>query len=225
MGSDGVADGGVQSPPPTRWARARSAHESYARTFGHLVAEGADVDGEARLADALVPRQARVLDVGSGMGRVAQALVRRGHDVVALEPDAALVAQSRATYPDLDVVAADVLALDADLLAARGRPVEFDLVVCVGNVLVFLAEDTERQVLARLASLLAPGGRVLAGFHLSGAPAGARHYPPEELVADAAAAGLRVDLRAGSYDLRPANDEYAVWLLSRDPSGPTDPEG
>ena len=48
------------------------------------------------------------------------------------------------------------------------------------------------------------------------APPGARHYPPEELVADAASAGLRVDLRAGSYELHPSNDESAVWLLARD---------
>lgn len=210
MGSDPAA------PPPTRWALAGAGTAGYARTFGRLVEDGTDVDGEARLADALLPRGARVLDVGSGMGRVAAALARRGHDVVAVEPDPALVAQSRATYPDLPVIERDVLALDAAELAARGRPTEFDLVVCVGNVLVFLAEGTERRVLAHLASLLAPGGRVLAGFHLRDAPRGARHYPPEELMADAAAAGLRVDLRAGSYELRPASDEYAVWLLSRD---------
>jgi SAM-dependent methyltransferase len=203
-------------PPPTRWALAGGANAGYARTFGDLVAGGHDVDGEARLADALAPRGARVLDVGSGMGRVAAALTARGHHVVAVEPDAALVAQSRRTYPDLAVIERDVLALDTATLADRGRPTEFDLVVCVGNVLAFLAEGTERRVLAHLASLLAPGGRVLAGFHLRGGPATARHYPPEELVADAAAAGLRVDLRAGSYELHPANDEYAVWLLSRD---------
>jgi chemotaxis methyl-accepting protein methylase len=38
--------------------------------------------------------------------------------------------------------------------------------VVVGNVLIFLAEDTERDVLAHLRSLLAPGGRILAGFEL-----------------------------------------------------------
>ena len=151
---------------------------------------------------------ALITGAGGGMGRVAAALARRGHDVVAVEPDAALVAQSRVTYPELAVVESDVLALDADDLAAQGRPHEF-------NVLVFLGAGTERRVLAHLASMLAPGGRVLAGFHLRDAPAGARHYPPDELVADAAAAGLRVDLRAGSYELHPANDEYAVWLLSR----------
>ncbi len=195
-------------PPPTRWALAGPARGGYADNFARLVASGADVDGEARLADALLPRGARVLDVGSGMGRVAAALLERGHDVLAVEPDADLVAQSRRTYPTVEVVAADVLELSPDEVGV------FDLVVCVGNVLVFLAEGTERRVLAHLRSLLAPGGRVLAGFHLRGGPAAARHYPPEELVADAEAAGLRVDLRVGSYELHPANDEYAVWLLS-----------
>lgn len=198
------------APPPTRWATAGPARGGYAENFARLVADGADVDGEARLADAMLPRGARVLDVGSGMGRVAAALRARGHDVVAVEPDPELVAQSRRTYPDVEVVEADVLALSPDDVGT------FDLVVAVGNVLVFLAEGTERDVLTRVRSLLAPGGRVLAGYHLRGGPAAARHYPPEELVADAAAAGLRVDQRLGSYELHPANDEYAVWVLSAD---------
>lgn len=201
--------------PPTRWARAGRLTAYYGRTFADLVAGGGDVEGEARLADALVPRGSRILDVGSGMGRVAAALAARGHAVVAVEPDAALVEQSRRTYPEVDVVHDDVLGVTGAGLAARGGPGEFDLVVCVGNVLVFLAEGTERRVLAHLGSLLAPGGRILAGFHLSGGPAIAREYAVEEFLADVDAAGLRVDLRAGSYELHPPSQEYAVWLLSR----------
>ena len=197
-------------PPPTRWALGGPARGGYGENFARLVASGADVDGEARLADALLPRGARVLDVGSGMGRVAAALSARGHDVTAVEPDAELVAQSRRTYPGLPVLEADVLAVTPEQLGL------FDLVVCVGNVLVFLAEGTERRVLERLRSFLAPGGRVLAGFHLVGGPAAARRYDPADFTADVAAAGLRVDLRAGSYELHPANDEYAVWLLAAD---------
>ena len=66
------------------------------------------------------------------------------------------------------------------------------------------------------ASLLRPAAGCWPASTCVDAPPGARHYPPEELVADAAAAGLRVDLRAGSYELHPSNDEYAVWLLARD---------
>jgi SAM-dependent methyltransferase len=202
-------------PPPTRWARGGPANEYYGRRFGALVADGQDVDGEARLADALVGRGARVLDAGAGMGRVGAALQRRGHRVVAVEPDPALVAQARRTFPDLDVVETDILGLSPALLAGRGLPTEFDLVVCVGNVMIFLAEGTERAVLARLAGLLAEGGRILVGFHPVAGPTTSRSYPPDDFVADAAAAGLRVDLRAGSYELHPPTEEYAVWVLSR----------
>lgn len=196
------------SLPRTRWELAGDGNRGYGEKFGRLVAEGADVDGEARLADTLVSRGARILDVGSGMGRVSAALVARGHDVVAVEPDAALVAQCRATYPGLEVQHADVLAASLE-----GT---FDLVVAVGNVMVFLAPDTERAVLARLRTLLAPGGRVLVGFHPVDGPATARDYPDAEFVADATASGLRVDARFGSYELHPPSQEYAVWLLARD---------
>lgn len=193
---------------PTRWELAGPGNRGYAEKFGRLVAGGEDVDGEARLADALVGRGSRVLDVGSGMGRVSAALVARGHRVVAVEPDAALVAQSRATYPGLEVQHADVLGATLEG--------EFDLVVLVGNVMVFLAEDTERAVLARVRSVLAPGGRVLIGFHPVDGPASARDYRPEEFVADVVASGLRVAARFGSYELHPPSPAYAVWLLVRD---------
>ncbi|SFC88380.1 Methyltransferase domain-containing protein [Nocardioides terrae] len=199
---------------PTRWALAATGVTRYSTTFTDLVARGADVDGEARLADAVAPRGARILDAGSGMGRVAAALAARGHQVVAAEPDPTLVEQSLRTYPHLPVVPLDILSLTPEALASRGGPAEFDVIVCVGNVMIYLAEDSEVAVLTRLRELLAPGGRILVGFHLTDGPSTARVYPPDEFVADATAAGLRVDLRAGSYELHPANDEYAVWLLS-----------
>ncbi|MCL8024178.1 class I SAM-dependent methyltransferase [Nocardioides bruguierae] len=204
----------MTQPPPTRWALAGpDASAGFGRKFGDLVAEGADVHGEARLADTLLPRGARVLDVGAGMGRVGAGLAARGHRVVAVEPDAALVVQARATFPDLDLLHADGLDLSPALLGPE-RPHEFDLVVLVGNVMVFLAEGTERALLARVRAHLGARGRVLVGFHLVGAPPAARRYPPEEFVADAEAAGLRVDARFGSYELHPAGTDYAVWLLS-----------
>ena len=209
--------------PPTRWAAGGSANDGSGRVFARLVEAGEDVEGEARLADALLPRGGRVLDAGSGMGRIAAALEARGHRVVAVEPDRALVAQCRRTYPGLDVIEADLLEVTPELLAAREGPDEFDLVVLVGNVMVFVAEETEREVLTRVAGLLAPGGRVLVGFHLTGGPSTAREYDPEEFVADVAAAGLRVDLRLGSYELHPPEDAYAVWVLTLD--GDAGPRG
>jgi SAM-dependent methyltransferase len=197
------------SLPPTRWELAGEDNRGYGAHFANLVARGEDVDGEARFADVLVPRGARILDVGSGMGRVAAALQARGHDVLATEPDPALREQSRATYPDLEVLPHQALALDPDELGT------FDLVVLVGNVMVFLAEGTEVAVLERVRDLLGPTGRAAIGFHLQAVKAGARTYPADEFVADVTAAGLRVDHRFGSYELHPPDDEYAVWVLSR----------
>jgi SAM-dependent methyltransferase len=200
---------------PSRWALAGAANQGYGRAFADKLARGEDVEGEARLADAMLPRGARVLDLGSGMGRVSAALQRRGHHVVAAEPDPALVEQSRRTFPELDVLPLEALQLDVATLRDAGKPTEFDLVVVVGNVMVFLAEDTERATLRRLGELLAPGGRILAGFDLVPTKPGSRAYSAEEFVADVEAAGLRVELRLGSYELHPPRDDYAVWVLSR----------
>jgi SAM-dependent methyltransferase len=197
------------SLPPTRWELAGTARCGYGETFAQRVADGDDVDGEARFADALVPRRARIIDVGSGMGRVAAALQARGHRVVATEPDHALREQSRQTYPDLDVLPHQALDLDP------GEHGHADLVVLVGNVMIYLGEGTERAVLARVRELLAPTGRVLLGFHLTAVKAGSRTYPVEEFVADAEAAGLRVAHRFGSYELHEPSDEYAVWVLEQ----------
>jgi SAM-dependent methyltransferase len=195
--------------PPTRWELAGEDNRGYGEHFATQVARGIDVDGEARFIDALAPRGARILDLGSGMGRVAAALQARGHDVVATEPDPALRAQSEATYPDLAVLPHEALALDPARLGT------FDVVAVVGNVMVYLGEGTEVAVLERVRDLLAPDGRAAVGFHLTAIKAGSRTYPAEEFVADVAAAGLRVVHRFGSYELHEPNDAYAVWVLAR----------
>jgi 2-polyprenyl-3-methyl-5-hydroxy-6-metoxy-1,4-benzoquinol methylase len=205
----------------TRWEQARATERAegrggYGAHFARLISEGADIEGEARLADVLVPRRARILDAGSGMGRVGAALLARGHEVVGVDFDEEVLAQSRDTFPTLPLVASRLDQLAPDVLAAAGCPTSYDLVVCVGNVMILLAPDTERTVLANLAALVEPEGRLLIGFALSGAPAGASGtYPADEFVADCAGAGLEVESRFASYDLRPFTDDsdYVVHVL------------
>jgi hypothetical protein len=129
--------------------------------------------------------------------------------VVATEPDADLRAQSEATYPGLAVLPHEALALDP------GEVGTFDVVALVGNVMVYLGEDTEVAVLERVRELLAPDGRAAIGFHLTAVKAGSRTYLADEFVADVTAAGLRVVHRFGSYELHEPHDEYAVWVLAR----------
>ncbi|MFJ3501722.1 class I SAM-dependent methyltransferase [Streptomyces sp. NPDC090135] len=190
----------------TRWQEAGNS-QNFGKRFAELVSAGEDIDGEARLADTLLPRGARVLDAGAGMGRVTAALLRCGHDVIAIEPDQALVRQARETYPGLPIQERDILDLGPD-----DGP--FDLVVCVGNVMVYLAEGTERAALHAMRDVLGENGRILIGFHLQDRPPHAHAYTAAEFEADLEAVGLRVDLRAGTYQLRPANQAYGVWILS-----------
>lgn len=197
--------------PPTRWELGGAG--GYAAHFAELIASGADVEGEARLADALLPRGATVLDAGAGFGRIGAALQARGHRVVAAEKDPDLVAMAAEHYPDLPMLHSDILALTPALLEQAGHPAAFDLVVLVGNVIVLLAPDTERRALATLAALLTESGRILVGFHPVKRHGSARDYPYDEFVADAEAVGLHVQHHFGGYDLTPPTDEYCVAIL------------
>src|SRR5215218_132948 len=200
-------------PPVTRWELGDNGE--FAAHFSKLVESGADIEGEARLADAMLPRGATVLDAGAGFGRIGAALQARGHGVVAAEKDPDLVAMGARLYADLPMVQTDILALAPELLADAGHPTAYDLVVLVGNVIVLLAPDTERRALATLGALLADGGRILVGFHPVHTVGNARDYPVPEFVADCEAVGLRVQHHFGSYELAPPSEQYVVAVLTR----------
>ena len=202
--------------PPTRWELQMTGSGSrYAEVFEDLIARHEDVDGEARLADVLAPRRARILDAGAGLGRVAGALQARGHDVTAVEKDADLLARSHRLFPDVPTVTADILELTPAMLDRQGRPAEYDVVVAVGNVMIYLAEDTEVRALVALAGVLAPEGRMLVGFDSVAGPRTSRDYPVAQFAADVEAAGLVVQHQFGGYDLAPAGGDYVVAVLRR----------
>ena len=46
----------------------------------------------------------RVLDLGAGTGKLSRALVALGHDVVAVEPSAEMLAQLRRVLPDVEAI-------------------------------------------------------------------------------------------------------------------------
>ncbi|MGY0003855.1 class I SAM-dependent methyltransferase [Micromonospora sp. I033] len=195
---------------PTRWVtETRPGHSQwYVDRFRRLAAEGADLAGEARLVDTLVPPGARLLDAGCGTGRVAAALAARGHTVVGVDADPVLVDAARADHPGPRFLVADLAELD---LAAQGEPEPFDAAVVAGNVMVFVAPGTERAVLTRIAAHVRPDGLVVVGFGTD------RGYPVTELDADAVAAGLRLEHRFATWDLRPWHDdaEFAVTVLRK----------
>ncbi|MBM0227531.1 MULTISPECIES: bifunctional 2-polyprenyl-6-hydroxyphenol methylase/3-demethylubiquinol 3-O-methyltransferase UbiG [Micromonospora] len=198
---------------PTRWVTdTKPGHSQwYIDRFRRLAAEGADLAGEARLLDAMVPPGSRILDAGSGTGRVGAALAVRGHSVVGVDADPALVEAARADHPGPRWLVGDLAELD---LAAQGEAEPFDAAVIAGNVLAFVAPGTEPAVLTRVAAHVRPDGIVVVGFGTD------RGYPLTDFDADAVAAGLRLEHRFATWDLRPWREDadFAVTVLRRPPA-------
>jgi 2-polyprenyl-3-methyl-5-hydroxy-6-metoxy-1,4-benzoquinol methylase len=193
---------------PTRWVTETSEGHSewYIERFRGMAAEGADLAGEARLVDAMVPRHARVLDAGCGPGRVGSELHARGHVVVGVDADPALIDAARHDHPGPNWLVADLAELD---LAALGEPEPFDAAVLAGNVMVFLAPRTETDVLARVGAHVRPEGFVIVGFHID------RNLALGDFDRHVAEAGLAIEHRFATWDLRAWHDgaDFAVTVL------------
>ena len=200
------------APPPTRWELTvvGKKWDWYVDRFERLHREGVDLDGEARFVDMMAARGSTILDGGCGPGRVSGALHRRGHRVVGVDRDAGLVAVARDRYPGPSYLVCDLLLVPA-ALAAAGEPEAFDIVALPGNVMVYLAPGTERDVLRVVHGLLVPGGRLVTGFATD------REYGVGDLDVDAAAVGLTVEHRFATWHLDPWRDDadWAVTVLRR----------
>jgi SAM-dependent methyltransferase len=178
----------------------------YIERFRAMARDGADLNGEARLIDAMAARGARILDAGCGGGRVSGYLASAGHDVVGVDVDPALIAAAEHDYPGPRWQVADLAELD---LAAHGITEPFDIIVSAGNVMTFVAPSTRVQVLSRLRAHLADNGRAVIGFGAG------RDYPFDQFRRDVAEAGLEPEVLLSTWDLRPFTDssEFLVAIL------------
>lgn len=183
---------------------ANPAHSQwYIERFRQMAANGNDLDGEARMIDAMLPRASRILDAGCGPGRVAGRLHELGHHVVGVDVDPALIEAAEIDHAGPRYLAGDLTDLEL------GE--EFDAIVCAGNVMTFCAASTRPEILRRFASHLAQGGRAVIGFGAG------RGYDFDQFLDEAAAAGLALDLKLSTWDLRPFRDEdnFLVAVLRR----------
>lgn len=195
---------------PSMWTRLTEENPqhsaAYIQRFKDLAAAGHDLVGEARLVDAMLPRGSRVLDAGSGTGRIAGHLAEVGHEVVGVDGDPVLVAAAAAEHPAARFLVGDLAELD---LPAAGLAEPFDAIVCAGNVVTFLAPSTRREVLRRMRAHLRPDGRAAIGFGAG------RGYDFDEFLADAAAVGWGPDVLLSTWDLRPftPDADFLVAIL------------
>jgi SAM-dependent methyltransferase len=143
---------------PDDWGswRAQEDLERYDERFRRLAEAGRNPHGEADLVASYAP--ATVLDGGSGTGRVAIELARRGIAVLGVDADPDMIAAARGKAPELAWVTADLADLD--------RPERFDVVVLAGNVVPYVVPDRRTRAVAACVAHLVPGGRLVAGFRL-----------------------------------------------------------
>ncbi|HYO01185.1 MAG TPA: class I SAM-dependent methyltransferase [Mycobacterium sp.] len=193
----------------TRWQDTDAPRgEGYDARWTELAASGASIHGEADLVDDLLPETGggRVLDAGCGTGRIAVELTRRGHSVVGVDADAAMLDAARTKAPGNPWILADL----ADLPESIGST-PFDVVLLAGNVMIFLTPGTEGLVVQELADRLAAGGLLVAGFSIK----------PDRLTLQeydrlARAAGLDDVARWATWDREPYDGgDYAVSVHRR----------
>lgn len=194
---------------PTRWDTDTDEGHSawYIEHFRGLREQGADLEGEARLLDAMLPRHARVLDGGCGQGRTGGALHHLGHTVVGIDADPVLIEAARVDNPGPMWIVADLADLD---LTEHGITEPFDAAVLAGNVMSFVAAGTEATVLQRVFEHLTDSGFLVTGFHLE-------MCDLETFDAAVTEAGLSIRQRFATWDLQPWSDEadFCVTVLTR----------
>ncbi|WP_440966080.1 methyltransferase domain-containing protein [Massilia sp. GER05] len=123
-------------------------------------------DVHADLIGILPAPGSTVLDIGAGSGRDAAWLAAKGYDVVAVEPSEAMLAHARAKHTSSRIQwLSDSLP---DLAKVRRLGLSFDLIL-LSAVWMHIPPSDRQRALRKLATLLAPKGRIAISLRL-GAP-------------------------------------------------------
>ncbi|WGH83675.1 class I SAM-dependent methyltransferase [Auritidibacter ignavus] len=187
----------------------------YAQRWRDLDREGKDLDGEARLVDALADRSSRILDAGCGTGRTGGYLATRGHTVIGLDLDEYLIDVAREDFPNGRWHVADLEQLPASLSAQARLDLSepFDLIVSAGNVMGFLSKNGRHPALTSLCQLLAPQAhsRAIIGFGAG------RGWDFRDFLTDARACGFDIEQLFSSWQAHPFNEDsdFLVAVLTR----------
>lgn len=190
----------------------RSGTQGYAEEAPELIARYEALPFEAvhgPLARFFPEAPASVLDIGAGTGRDAAAFAAMGHDVVAVEPTAQLHEAGMALHADAVVEWIDDTLPDLTIVRALDR--RFDLVLMTA-VFMHLDAEERRRAAPALASLLAPGGRLLVSLRHGPVPEGRRMFEvsADEMRSLADGQGLKTLFSEDAASIQPENAAVGV---------------
>jgi len=147
---------------PFRRDDTRLAYDTVARRYaeevaGELEDKPFDRDFLDRFAEAVRGR-GRVVELGCGPAHVCAYLARGGVEVSGLDVSPGMVAEAKRMFPELDVIAGDMLALpfgDAELVGA----VSF-------YSIIHFDDDQLGTAFSEMARVLTDGGLAALAFHI-----------------------------------------------------------
>lgn len=158
--------------PPT--PPAVDAYDAHARRYADLYESLAFEDVHEAILDLLPKAPARILDVGAGSGRDAAWFAYRGHEVVAVEPSERMRHEARERHDDPGI---RWLNDSLPALAHTHRlGLQYDLVLA-SAVWMHVRPEDRKRAFHKLATLLAPSGRIVISLRL-GAPDAERTMHP-----------------------------------------------
>ena len=151
------------------------------------------------LLDLLPKPGTTILDVGAGSGRDAAWFSARGYDVVAIEPSDAMRTRGRALHPSTRIHWIDDSLPDLALVRRLG--LSFDLIL-LSAVWMHIPPASRERALRKMATLLAPNGRIAISLRIGEPDADREMYTVSlhELSAMAQQFGLRLLSATDSQD-------------------------
>lgn len=200
---------------PTKWETDTNEGHSewFIERFRNMAAQGVDLEGEARLVDAMVAPGSRILDAGCGTGRVGAALAKRGHHIVGVDADPELIAAANEDHPQGEWITGDLTELEACLGSVDSEAQLFDAIVMAGNVMPFMADETHAQALASMRRYVTGDGFAIIGFGLD------RGYSLEAFDRDSSDTGWFIDQRFTTWDVKRWEPDagFAVTVIRPEP--------
>ena len=161
---------------------------------------------------------ASVLDIGAGTGRDAAALAARGHKVVvAVEPTKELREHGQKVHAAHKIKWLDDGLPELDKVLDLDR--RYDLVLLTA-VWMHLDKDQRAAAMPSVASLTAPGGRIVLSLRHGPVPEGRRMFPvtAAETVALAEGQGLTTLYNKPRPDMQGREGVSWTWLVFERPN-------